>query len=176
MRKPYWLAGVVLLLLAFGFAWHVFSPAWTVYRMVSAAKSGDAGTLAAHVDFPALRADLRADLSARLAAASQADGGATGRMGTAIAGSMVGAVIENFVSPGGLRMTFAALDEHAPPDANAGKAPGKPRIERLSFDRFRLSREDGAGLSFLFERHGLGWKLSGVDLPPAPPPRRAPPG
>jgi hypothetical protein len=169
MRRRYILAAVaaVLLLVGLGIGWYVYSPAWTVSRMVAAAKSGDAEALAARVDFPALKADLKADLSARLAAEAKGDNSPTARIGVAIARSMMDQVIEAFASPGGMRATFAALDDSdAPPGS---KTAGKPKIERQGFSRFRLSRGSSSS-GLVFERRGLGWKLTGIDLPPSPPP------
>jgi hypothetical protein len=172
MRKRFILAAVALLLIALGIGWYVTSPGWTVRHMVAAAKSNDADALASYVDFPALKADLRTDLTARLTAEAKGDNSPTARMGIAIARSMMDQVIDAFASPGGIRATFAVLDNSdAPP---GGKALGKPKIERQGFNRFRLSRDNSNGSGFVFERRGFGWKLTGVDLPPNPPPAQRP--
>ncbi|MDQ3079821.1 MAG: hypothetical protein M3R03_07480 [Pseudomonadota bacterium] len=47
----------------------------------------------------------------------------------------------------------------------AGADPGDdPEIKRISVDEFRV-RGGGKDGQLIFRRHGLGWKLSGVDLP-----------
>jgi hypothetical protein len=159
------LAGVAILLLALGAGWYFLSPAWTLREMVSAAKANDVKKLSSYIDFPALKKDLKADLNARFEAEAKS-GDPTARIGVAIARSMMDGVINAFVSPGGLRATLVTFDESdAPPDV---RKAGKPRIERLGFNRFRLSREGTPGSGFVFERRGLGWKMVGVDLAPNP--------
>jgi hypothetical protein len=172
MRRRYILAAVAVLLIGLGAAWYFLSPAWTIRSMVSAAKSNDVDTLSSYVDFPALKKDLKADLTTRFDAEAAKPNDPTAKIGIAIARSMMDGVINNFVSPGGLRATLAAFDEA---DAPAGaKKAGKPKIERLGFSRFRLAREGNPGSGFVFERRGLGWKMVGVDLA-AEPPRPTPP-
>jgi hypothetical protein len=180
VRRKYILAGVaVTLLLAAGIGWYVMSPWWTVRAMVEAAKAGNADALSAKIDYPALKKDLKADLSTRLNEEAARDKSPAAQMGLAIARSMMDGVIDAFVSPGGIKAAFVMMDEDAPPPkaAPGAKQPGKPRIERMGLNRFRLEREGTAGSGFVFERRGLGWKLTGVDLPstqPGPPPAQRP--
>lgn len=175
MRRRYILAGVVaILLIGFGIGWYLLSPGWTVRSMVSAAKSNDIETLSSYVDFPALKKDMKVEFTARLdAVAAGADAkDPTAKIGIAIARSSMNGVIDNYVSPEGLRMTLAAFDAA---DVPAGTVKvEKPGIERLGFNRFRLGREDKPGAGLVFERRGLGWELVGIDLPanPSPPPSR----
>ena len=172
MRRKYILVGVpAALLLALGVGWYVMSPWWTVRAMVEAAKAGDADALSAKIDFPALKKDLTADLNVRLNEEASRDKSPAAQMGLAIARSMMPGVVDAFVSPGGIKAAFVMMDENAPaPKAQPGaRQPGKPRIERMGLNRFRLEREGTAGSGFVFERSGLGWKLTGVDLPSTPP-------
>ncbi len=175
MRKRYILAGMAVLLLALGAGWYVLSPWWTVREMIEAAKAGKADALAARVDFPALRADLKTDLDSRLSAEARKDRSPQAQFGIALARSMMDKVVDAFISPGALAATFKTLDENAPPrskTASSAKEIARPQIERIGLDRFRLEREGHAGSGFVFERHGLGWKLVGVDLPADPSPSR----
>ncbi len=62
-------------------------------------------------------------------------------------------------------------EKHAPgsgPSARpslASAGPGdNPEIDRISIDEFRV-RGGGKDGELIFRRHGLGWKLAGVDLP-----------
>ena len=172
MRKRYILAGMVVLLLAFGAGWYFVSPWWTVREMVEAAKTGDADGLAANVNFPALKADLKAELDARLSVEARRDRSPQAQFGIALARSRMDKVVDAFISPGALAATFKTLDENAPPPSRAApsaKELARPQIERIGLDRFRLEREGHAGSGFVFERRGLGWKLVGVDLPADPP-------
>lgn len=174
------IAGLVvlaLLIVGAGAAWYFLSPAWALRSMVAAAKANDEPTLSSYIDYEALKADLKKDLSARFEAEAKKSDDPTAKMGVAIARSMMDGVINAFVSPAGLRATLVTFDESDVPPAMKKNA-GKPKIERLGFNSFRLSREKNPGSGFVFERRGLGWKLVGVDLtaeapaagPPPPPP------
>ena len=175
MRRSYVVAVVVavLLLIAAGVGWYVMSPAWALRSMVVAAKANDEPTLSSYIDYPALKADLKKDLSARLEAEAKKTDDPTAKMGVAIARSMMDGVINAFVSPAGLKATLVTFDEAEVPAA-VKKSGGKPKIERLDFNHFRLAREETPGSGFVFERRGLGWKMVGVDLATEPPAAAAP--
>jgi hypothetical protein len=166
MRKGIIVAVAILLIATASFTgWYAWSPGWTVKRMIAAAKSNDSATLAAGVDVPALKADMKADFAALFAAKAREDPSPTARMSLSIAQSMLDQVVERLGSPDGLRATFAGLDDSdAPPGS---KSLGKPQIERQGLSRFRLSRDISKGSGLVFERSGLSWKLTGIDLPPA---------
>lgn len=178
MRRKYTLAGLIvvaLLVAGAGAAWYYLSPAWALRAMVAAAKSNDEPTLSSYIDYEALKADLKKDLSARFEAEAKKTDDPTAKMGVAIARSMMDGVVNSFVSPAGLRATLVTFDEaDVPPSAK--KNAGKPKIERLGFNRFRLEREETPGSGFVFERRGLGWKMVGVDLAVEAPAARPAPG
>ena len=177
MRRKSTLAGLIvvaLLIVGAGAAWYFLSPVWALRSMVAAAKSNDEATLSSYIDYPALKADLKKDLNARFEAEAKKTDDPTAKMGVAIARSMMDGVINAFVSPAGLRATLVTFDETDVPPA-AKKNAGKPKIERLGFSRFRLSREESPGSGFVFERRGLGWKMVGVDLAAEAPAAAAPP-
>ncbi len=165
MRRRYMAAMAILLVAIALFAgWYVWSPGWAVYRRIAAAKSNDSETLAGGVDVPSLKADMKADFNALFAAKALEESTPAARMSLAIARSMLDQMVERMASPDGLRTTFAALDDSdAPPGS---KMLGKPQIERLGLSRFRLSRDISKGSGLVFERRGLSWKLTGIDLPP----------
>lgn len=173
MRRKYVLAAVAVLLVAIaaGTAWYLLSPALALRSMVAAAKANDEPTLSSYIDYDALKADLKKDLSARFEAEAKKTDDPTAKMGVAIARSMMDGVINAFVSPAGLRATLVTFDESDVPPAMKKNA-GKPKIERLGFNSFRLSREENPGSGFVFERRGLGWKMVGVDLAAEPPAAR----
>ena len=165
MRRRYFVAAaVVLVVTALAAGWYVWSPGWAVKRMIAAAKANDSATLAAGVDVPALKADMKADFGALFTAKAREDSSPAAQMSIAIARSMLDQVVERLASPDGLRDTFAGLDDaDAPPGS---KMVGKPQIERQGMSRFRLSRDVSKGSGLVFERRGLSWKLTGIDLPP----------
>jgi hypothetical protein len=174
MRRWFIVAAVALSLVAALFAgWYVWSPGWAVKRMVEAAKSNDSATLLAGVDVPALKADMKTDFSALFDAKAREETSPAARMSLAIARSMLDQMVERLGSADGLRATFAGLDDSdAPPGS---KMLGKPQIERQGLSRFRLSRDLSKHSGLVFERRGLSWKLTGIDLPPGgPPATRAP--
>ena len=165
MRKWIIVATALLLIAAACFTgWYAWSPGWAVKRLIAAAKADDKATLAAGVDVPALKADMKADFGALFAAKARQNSSPTEQMSLAIARSMLDQVVERLASPDGLRATFAGLDDSdAPPGS---RMLGKPQIERQGMSRFRLSRDISKGSGLVFERRGLSWKLTGIDLPP----------
>jgi hypothetical protein len=175
MRKWIIVATAFLLIATACFTgWYAWSPGWAVKRLIAAAKSDDKATLAAGVDVPALKADMKADFGALFAAKARQNNSPTEQISLAIAHSMLDQVVERLASPDGLRATFAGLDDSdAPPGS---KMLGKPQIERQGMSRFRLSRDISKGSGLVFERRGLSWKLTGIDLPPGGLPSAGAPG
>lgn len=169
MRKWIIVAAALLVVATASFAaWYVWSPGWTVNRLIAAAKSDDKATLAAGVDVPALKADMKADFGALFDAKAREDSSPAAQMSIAIARSMLDQLVERLGSPDGLRATFAGLDDSSAPPGS--KMPGKAQIERQGMSRFRLSRDISKGSGLVFERRGLSWKLTGIDLPRGGPP------
>jgi hypothetical protein len=74
-------------------------------------------------------------------------------------------LVDAAVSPEGMRFIFAAapLAQSARPGTIRMKA-NEMRFRRVAFDRFELTRSDGAALRFRL--HGMGWKLEAIQLPP----------
>jgi hypothetical protein len=74
------------------------------------------------------------------------------------------------VSPAGVRaMMVSKQNKDSAQSADARAAPVKvesdPVIERRSFSEFVVRSKSDPDGGMVFTRHGLGWKLSGVDLP-----------
>lgn len=138
MRKgrTFALAAVALLaLLAAG--WWFGSPWWTLWRMREAAQAGDSDSLAAYVDFPALRASTRAQLG-------------LGPVG----GLLAGPAVDALVSPEALRLALGK-------GRGGGGEPGEIDLSRTGASLFRVRRGKH---DLLFRRHGLGWKLEEIRL------------
>lgn len=140
-----------------GWAWG--SPYYTLWQMKRAAEARDVEALAAHVDFPAVRASVRNQLSEQMGH----EGG--GILGALVRSGIGGTLVDAAVSPAGMRFIFAAapLTESEPPTPIKLKA-NEMRYRRTAFDRFHLVRGDGASLEFRL--HGLEWKLVDIKLPP----------
>ena len=176
-RKSYIVAGVVLLaLLAVVGGWYYASPGLTVKAMVEAAQANDEARFSSYVDYDALRADMKNELTARLQEEAKRDGSAEAKLGLAMGMAMMGPIVDSMVSPGGMRASFANLAKEQSAARAKGKGaekkgalPAEPEIRRQGLNAFIVTGKDTPGSGLVFERRGLGWKLSGVDLPPMPP-------
>ena len=149
---------VVLLAVAMG-GWAIGSPYYTLWQMKRAAEARDVDALASHVDFPAVRASVRNQISARMGN----EGG--GIVGALVRSGIGGTLVDAAVSPTGMRFIFAAapLTESESPTPIRLKA-NEMHYGRTAFDRFHLTRGDGASLEFRLR--GLEWKLVDIQLPP----------
>jgi hypothetical protein len=98
--------------------------------------------------------------------------------------AMMNPIVDSMVSPTGLKTAFANLakqqqaakakgggdgDVDGKGSGAKGSIPLDPEIRRQGFNRFIVTGKDTPGSGLVFERSGLGWKLSGIDLPPMPP-------
>lgn len=163
------LAAVAAILIA-GVGWYVLSPGYTLSRMKAAAERNDPDAMSAYIDYPALREDLKAELMARLMAESQKDKSGFGGLGLALGSAMMGPMIDGMVSPAGVRAAMIAnrnqKNGKAPAVTANLQVPEQPEIVRRSFSEFLVTTKAHPNSGMVFKRHGLSWKLSGVDLPP----------
>lgn len=147
--------------------WYFESPAWTLKGLKDAAQSNDADALNAYIDYPALRESLKAELMARLSAETRKDKSGLGALGMAVGSAVMGPVIDELVSPEGMRAALLAnRQENMAPAASALHVPKQPVIVRRNFSEFLVTQKDQPNSGLLFKRHGLSWMLSGVKLPP----------
>lgn len=138
--------------------------------MKAAADANDADALDSYIDYPALRADLQAEITAQMIAEARKDRSGLGGLGLAIGTAMIGPVIDGLVTPAGMRAALVAKREQdqtksAPRAASALRIPDEPVIVRHGFSEFVVASKQHPRSGLLFKRHGLSWKLSGVDLP-----------
>ncbi|HEY0150139.1 MAG TPA: DUF2939 domain-containing protein [Allosphingosinicella sp.] len=179
MRKTYIIGGVVAVLIAAAGAWYYASPGMTVKAMVEAAQKGDEARFSSYVDYAALRADLKSELTNRLQEEAKRDGSAEAKLGLAMGMAMMNPIVDSMVSPKGMTVAFANLARRqdaakeggkSPAEAKAvkGGIPADPEIRRQGLNSFVVSGKDTPDSGLVFERHGLGWKLSGIDLPALP--------
>jgi CubicO group peptidase (beta-lactamase class C family) len=166
------LAGGLLVLFA---ASIVASPYWELRRIRAAVASHDADAVAAHVDFPALRASVKDQLAAVVGKDSaRADANPLAAMGQAMALAFLDPMVDAIVSPAGV---IAMMENGRVSVArNAGREdrrradPGAAHtgyaLSYRAWDRVALTSQKPDGGSFLFARHGLwDWKLAGIELP-----------
>lgn len=109
---------------------------------------------------------------AREIAKPEADDNTFGKFGAMLTMGMIDSMVEGFITP----ESIAAMVEEGrmtkPGQANAQAPAAKPadwEVERNGFAEFtaKPNTVDGKpGPGLVFERDGLGWKLSGLKLPP----------
>jgi hypothetical protein len=139
--------------------------------MKAAADANDPGALNAYIDYPALREDLKAEITGRMRAEAKKDKSGFGGLGLAIGKAVIGPVIDGLVSPAGMRAALIAKRDQAQTEvaaraASALRVPDDPVIVRRGFSEFLVASKQRPKNGLVFKRHGLSWKLSGVDLPP----------
>ena len=168
MKKLVLIGAVAVAALAGG--WYYASPMLTLDGMRDAAQARDADKLSGYVDYEALRVDLKSEFRRammREMEGKEAEGFEA--LGMAIATALLDPMVDAMVSPEGMERLFerrAAEEKASGKPSLKGVAPGEdPIIERHGLDEFKVrNREDPDG-ALVFKRDGLGWKLSGVDLP-----------
>jgi hypothetical protein len=166
--------------------WIYFAPHLTVRSMRLAAERGDAGTLAAHVDFPALRQDLKSQFA--LAAADRIGGDGSGGwrdFGAALATAAAVPAIDAMVSEQGLMLMFTgrSLARDGLAAVYADDPTGRRASGAIDMQQWKAAagyknpstfvvtlqpQSDSAiPAKLIFKRYRLlWWKLSGIELPP----------
>jgi hypothetical protein len=160
-----------------------FSPYLSVHQMREAARSGDAATFNAHVDYPKLRENIKTQFSSMLgdrAAASTTN--ADGSKNTVAAiGTMLGVALADRMIDGMLRPEFVMkamkngkwgkLSTEKAGEQSENKEPNWTS-ERQGLNKFivHLHGNDSVASStktaFVFERVGFAhWSLTEIDLP-----------
>lgn len=175
-----WAAIAIVVLAAFAAGWYFYSPVYTLQQMSAAAKSNDSDAVSAYIDFPALREDMKAELMAQLIADAEKDTSGYSGLGLAMGSAMIGPMIDGMISPAGLRGAFISNERRSKdvkqePQMGVFELQEQPVIERRSFSEFKVKSKDAEQGAMMFKRHGLSWKLSGVDLPSVAPQRERPP-
>lgn len=150
--------------------WNFYSPYYTLNQMRSAAEADDADKLASYVDFPALRADMRAQIRGKLASEPiTAKAGGSASPDSAIASKMLDGMVDDIVTPRGLRAVFVAnklLVARQGITAIDGARPDL-KVTRSSFNSFDVHAPNDDAGRLIFKRDGLGWKLSAMRMPAA---------
>lgn len=174
MRLKWLLVAALLLITAAG-GWWFASPWWTLKAMREAAAARDEKALSAHVDYPALRVSVKSGISRQMAGPG---GGEVGGTLATVVAAIAGPIVDAAITPQGVQAMFEVKDatkqEGYAQATKEGVLPNlpaandRPVIERDGIDQFRVRwQEQGTG-TMVFRRYGLGWKLVGIDLPPAP--------
>jgi len=174
--KKWLIAGLCLLLVALA-AYTAAGPYLAVNGIRNVVTSGDYGKLSYFVDFPKLRDSVTPQIQSRI-------GGQVlqhlGRGNTASAASEVVAMISKpaidaMVSPLGVatlltgstlaRKITGKKDKDGRAHADDPLKDAKTRYVSMSRFTATVLTDEGKPLVFVFERDGLRWKLTGLDLP-----------
>jgi hypothetical protein len=179
MKK--WIALVLVVLLAFG-GFVVAGPYIAIHGIRNALAEQDTGKLARYVDFPTLRVNLRAQLQDRIVRAAggmQAQSSFLGSIALSLAGGAAGVGVDAMVTPTGIAAILQghSVWKRATGDTANGDTYGPPRpAEPLrqveghyqSLSRFTATStvyDGSAPMTFVFERQGIVWKLTDIQLP-----------
>lgn len=172
MTRPKMIAAMVALLVAAAVAWYFASPAYTLSQMRSAAEANDPDKLSAYIDYPALKDDMKAELMAQMMTEAEKDSSGYGGLGLAIGSALIGPMIDGMISPTGMRSMFIAKrnrenspQSQQPQREGALTLQDDPVITRRGLSEFAVTSKKEPNGAMIFKRHGLSWKLSGVDLP-----------
>lgn len=168
MRKLLLLVFMVAVIVG---AWWWESPILALKDLRDAAEDRDAAELAESIDLPAFRASLKEELAEMVnrEAGGNPVAGAIGRVATDRA-------VDQLVTPEGMAAAMAN-EPRDPLLRNIAGALGAVAVQQRDsaawdidrgFNSFSVTRSnpDGEPLAtLLFSRSGLGWKLSGIDVP-----------
>lgn len=178
MRGKFWIVSIVIAgLLAVG-AWYWTSPLYAMNQLKDAAISGNAEELEERIDFGKVRESVKSQMRALMAqelTKPEMKDNPFGALGAMMAMGMIDGLVEGMVTPEGMAAMIEQGKMRRPDEmANAGAAsqnePVEWNIERGGFDSFTATPVGTAGEtapSITFERHGLGWKLADIKIPPA---------
>lgn len=176
-RKPLLVVIAVLAL-----SWLVLSPYIVLWQISNAAKSGNTDSIAALVDFPAVRTSIKDSLmaavtkSAAESAKSPSGSSSIGAgLGLMFAGPMINSMVDGMVTPQGVSTMIKTGKIPDPTQAasvqESSTAPSPaPQFDThyVSFDRFAVN-VSASGQKSLFEArlcrvNLFGWKLCSVDV------------
>ena len=171
----YAVAAAVLL---FGI-WFYFTPFFVVDRMKQAVDRNDPVAMSECIDFPAVKESVKMYLSAEMGKKmrEQKPDNPFEALGYMLANSMIGTVVDAFVTPQNLALMMSGII----PDNNGNHGDGSPGAtsgndgldRKLSYDGFNtfnvaIKRKSDAGgpIVLRFRRDGLfGWKMSAIRFP-----------
>lgn len=147
------------------------SPYLTLNSMKGAIERGDSEAIAQNVDFPSVRTSLKSEMRSLMARQSQND--AMASLGSMMAGSMVDPMVDQAITPEGLK---ALISRSSPSSQSSQSDKDIPKVTlgyeslnsfvvKLEGKDFAMSSQLGSSSpSLLFSRSGLGWKLTGVRM------------
>ena len=171
-----------LVVVALGIAALLYaSPYIAMHSIKKAMDAKDANALSQYVDFPVLRENLKDKLMGSIAQRLPKSDDASnplGGIGQTLGNMMVGAAVDNLVSPEGVMLMMQtgkfgpkvprstpAQSESRSNDRASEDDPRGFSLNYQGFDKVRVFRKSDPGSAFIFRRDGLmGWKLINVDM------------
>ena len=180
-RRPNLVIGLFVILLLIGLYVFAVSPALAVRGLIQAAEDGDIAELERRVDFPALRDSFKAELDGRMRAEMReelrGEDSGLAALGMMLAPTLMDSAVDTLVTPEAVAFMVESGDAPGD-DADTQPSVGRDRdgggdIRRSygyrDINTFVVTLIDPDSpdqpLDLLMRRHGLGWKLSGIDLP-----------
>lgn len=159
---------VLLVALVIG-GWYLASPWLAMKGLADAAQAGDTAALEERVDFPALRASASEQITEATRRRRGQEGGMIGELGGALAERVGRAAIDRALTPAmvGNLVATGSLAAGLLPERLRGQEIDWD-VEREGLASFRAvgTFEDGTGgPTLIFARNGLGWKLTGFEVP-----------
>ncbi|KAB8052671.1 DUF2939 domain-containing protein [Janthinobacterium rivuli] len=154
------------------------SPYYALHQIKTALAERNAEALAAHVDFPALRASVKTQLEASMARSIEATAGSgnpLAALGQSIASAMLGKMVDTMVSPAGVvaLVNKSAVSPQADADGSAD-APADGARKKADYaagyaglNTFVVRARDGNAQegALVLLRHGVwDWKLSSIEI------------
>lgn len=154
------------------------SPYYALHQIKTALAERNAEALAAHVDFPALRASVKTQLEASMARSIEATAGSgnpLAALGQSIASAMLGKMVDTMVSPAGVvaLVNKSAVGPQADADGGAD-APADGARKKADYsagyagvNTFVVRAKDGNAQegALVLLRHGVwDWKLSSIEI------------
>lgn len=156
--------------------WYTTSPYIALSGLHDAAVAGDAKGLENHVDFSSLRESIKSEFKAKLSAEADREDAnpLLATVGLALADHMVDGMLDNMMTPNGIAKMIkiskdktkrfgdvAAQDEQN----EAVDKFDEWEVKRIGLSEFHLSNpNDRKTPELIFQRDGLGWKLSNVNM------------
>jgi hypothetical protein len=183
---------LALLALIAAAVWFYFTPQLAFREIRVAVRDRNLGQLESRVDFPVLRAHLKDSLQSRLAQKLSGGSNPFGRVGAALAGTVVDPLIDQLVTPetlallmrgdrsgleGGRRNPSAPAPAASGPDTgptdsspNTDKDELEKKKDYEAFNRYVISVKKkgtpGEPIAFVLTRQGLlDWKLTEIRNP-----------
>lgn len=149
-----------------------------VYRVLNGLTTGDAPTVAAYLDAPAVKEKLKTQVDALIVARTRQGLGRRDDFGAQIGAGLIAAlgpavadrIVDTVLTPEGLATLLSSVEKRADnrreagADAGPGFLAALGQFRPLGLDRFELVDKNGGALVFSFR--DWGWRIGEIRAPP----------